>query len=208
MMGFFFSDANFPFMGALAIVAAIGFMELIGLVVGFSFLGHDTNIDHHFHIDHDGVFGHFAGFLGFGKVPFMMVLTVLIASFGISGLLYNWVAMSAVGIFLPIPLAVALAIPSALAVSGTLSKLLVKVLPRDETYASTLEDLEGLTGVIGYGAATFDRSCQATVYDTHGTQHNVTVRSVTKGLVIPERTTVRLEQYDPVLGLFYVTPIH
>lgn len=169
----------FEFLGAgqnLAFVIALGTMFLIGLVevvgLGSSALGQD--------IDFDGD-GDWLAWLGFGRLPLLMLLVVFLACFGVIGLVGQQLALSSLGSLLPIWIAVPAATVAALPTTGGAARLLARVMPRDETTAIDVDQLIGLHAEIIVGTASEGSPAKARVRDFHGQTHYVMAEPDTPG---------------------------
>ncbi|MFT0169636.1 hypothetical protein ACLKMY_11525 [Paraburkholderia mimosarum] len=82
-----------PFIAAIGVMIAIGLLEVLTLLLGFSASEHAGNmLVHHFDIDHGGcvqtgIAGQFLGWLHVGRVPFLVLMVLLLTGFSISGLM-------------------------------------------------------------------------------------------------------------------------
>jgi membrane protein implicated in regulation of membrane protease activity len=129
------------FLGFLAPLI-LGLLIVLGLALG---MGHDLGHgDAELHGDADG---HDAlSVLGFGRTPFLLVLTMLLLWFGGAGLVCWFFAMP-----------VLLALPTASVVSYGLSRasagVISQLLPSLETTSVKARDLRGLSGVVTLEAA-------------------------------------------------------
>jgi len=83
--------------------------------------------------------------LGVGRVPLGLLLTVLLTTYGAIGLAANR-ALPSMPALLPISLVFAAG--GSLLVSGLVSRVLARVVPRDETYASSFDSLVGCSGKV------------------------------------------------------------
>ena len=176
---------NLPFALALGLVALLTGLQVVALLLGGPIgigdgdfdadIDLDTDVDGE--VDLDGI-GPLAGaldWLGVGKLPLSILLTLWAASFGLSGLTMQEIAKNSTGARLPMIwpslLALGLSFPL-LKISGM---ILRPILPRDETEAVTTESLLGSEGEIVIGVARRGRPAQARVRDKWGTAHYVSV---------------------------------
>ncbi|MGH8609539.1 MAG: YqiJ family protein [Gammaproteobacteria bacterium] len=115
------------------------------------------------------------GWLHLGKVPFMILVIVFLTAFGLTGFATQMAARAWLQHFLPLPLvsvsAFVVALPAVRLVGGALGK----VLPQDETFAVSLEDLVGRIATVVTGTASLGIPAQARVRDVHGRSHYVLV---------------------------------
>jgi len=149
---------------ALTIMILIGAIEAVGLGAGS--LGHDLHLD----ADSDWL-----GWLGFGKLPLLMLLVVFLTAFGIIGLVGQQFALDHLGALLPALIAAPSAAVAALPVTGLAARLLARVMPRDETTAIDIGQLVGLNAQIVVGRAVMGSPAKARVRDFHGQTHYVMV---------------------------------
>lgn len=184
MLEFLLSNENVPFVSAIVILSVLFFMEMFGLLVGYSFMDSfdvdgDADFDHNIDGDIGGVAGDFFHWVGVGRVPILMLVAVFSGIFGIIGLTANQIASHNFGILLPPLLTAPIVFLLSLPLLSKSAGLIAKYLPRDETNAISVDGLIGLTGTIVSGTATNERIAFARVYDMHGTQHEVRVISAT-----------------------------
>ena len=144
--------------------------------------------------------------LGFGKIPLLAVVALILFFFGIVGLTINQVLFNIVGQILPILISVPVAFAISLPLVAMSSRVIAKYLPRDETNSITVDKLTGQVGIITNGTATKEQVAFARVYDAHGVQHNVRVKGFSE-VSIPERSQIRLDSYDNEQGYFLVSKI-
>lgn len=144
-------------------------------------------------------------FLGFGKAPLSIVLTVLLIGWGVLGLLTNFALQHVV----PADWMVAAAsLPVAgfggLALTGAVTRLLAKWMPGTETYAVGKAELIGLTGT---ATLNIDRGFgTANVRDRGGDLFQVSCRVYAHGRELAKDSRVVLVDYDSAGDFFYVAP--
>lgn len=198
-MEFLLIDANFAFMASLAIFVAIFALELIGLLAGHSFLGGETDFDTDADFDTDGGI---ADWLGLGRLPLLAFVAIFSVVFGIVGLILNQITFNIIGTaltpFLSVPVAFIIAVPIVAKTATTISRWL----PRDESNGIRLEELVGSEATITVGTATHLISAPAMAYDSHGVQHNFSVRSYDENVTLTERQKVILDHMSDE-GFFY-----
>ncbi|KQX20238.1 MULTISPECIES: YqiJ family protein [unclassified Sphingomonas] len=154
----------------LAFVIALGTMVLIGLVeavgLGSGAFGHDLDLD---------ADGEWLGWLGFGRLPLLMLLVVFLACFGVIGLVGQQLALSHLGTLLPGWVAIPAAGVAALPATGGMARLVGRIMPQDETTAIGIDQLVGLHAEILVGTAAQGSPAKARVRDFHGQAHYVMV---------------------------------
>lgn len=171
---------NLFFVVALITMFVIGLVEALGL--GSLALGHDLNLD---------ADGHWLGWLGFGRLPLLMLIVVFLALFGALGLIGQSVFASVTGALAPTLLAVPAAALAALPATGFAARGMARILPGDETTAIDVERLVGLHAQITVGRAATGSPARARVIDFHGQAHNV--------LVEPDSPTASFSEGEEVL---------
>lgn len=188
-----------PFLLAGSGVAAILILEMLGLVVGHSFLGMDLDFD----LD-AGAFATAADWLHLGKVPAIIVITLLLAGFAVGGAglqLLLSVAMSGGSPWL--------AGLGGAAISGlfthSTAKILAKFLPLDETSSISTSELLGNTAVM-LGSATHGHLAQAKVVNHLGETLYVFLEPDHSGEELIGGTEVVLTK-QLSMNRFYATPV-
>ncbi len=169
MIEFWLADENIVFAAALVLMIALGLLQLIG------FGGFDSDIDMDADVDGTGVAGGLLSFLGWGRLPFMILLVLFLMIFGLTGFAGQQFVQSLTGGLLPPFLAVTGALLVALPVTGLLSKPLARILPGDETTAVSIDDLTGRRAIIDIGTARPGYPARAKVKDRHGHGHALMV---------------------------------
>lgn len=115
------------------------------------------------------------GWLGFGKVPFLIVLSAFLASFGLAGIILQSVMFTLSTITLPGLVAIPIAFLLSLPVTSKVSFWIGAIMPDDESTAIRLEDLRGKQAVITLGTTTVTRPTEAKVTDRYGRVHYIRV---------------------------------
>ncbi|TVR52442.1 MAG: DUF1449 family protein [Puniceicoccaceae bacterium] len=181
MVEFLLSPANWPFTGALVVVAVIGLLQVLGLVAGLDLAeGADEllpDFDAPSTAGLEGVPAHFAmlGWLELGRVPVLFSLVAFLTLFAVIGL--NGQALLALSGLGPLPALLA-APPVFLICLVPLkwtNRLLAKVMPRSESMAVSKETFLGRIAVIVVGEATHERPAEARLTGPLGRTHYVMV---------------------------------
>ena len=168
MTDFLLAPENFPFATALVLMLLIGTVEAFGF--GFA------AIDSHADLDApDAELSPMLDWLGFGRLPLLMVLVIALASFGLAGIAIQQVALGTTGHMLSAWWAGAAAIVAALPLTALLSRPLARIFPSDETTAVSLDSLVGRRGFIILGTAAAGSPARARVRDVFGQSHYVLV---------------------------------
>jgi hypothetical protein len=195
MIDWFFSDATWFFSLAILIMLGLGFFELIGLMIGASpsgwfddFFGVD--IDSGIHTD--GIGDALLGWLHLGRVPFLVLLVILLSAFGISGLFLQWLLLSFFSVSLPALITALPALAVAVWAARVFGGLFARILPKEESSAVSRDSLIGRVAVItSTSPATVGLASEARVKDAYEHTHYV--------LVEPEAPYERLDGGSEVL---------
>jgi membrane protein implicated in regulation of membrane protease activity len=177
-----------PFGIAALILFGLVAIELAGLIVGISassvidkgFGSHaDVHVEGHggLHVEgHDSWFGGILGWLNPGRAPILIVMMLALGAFAASGYFVQSVAIAFAG---PLPALVAsvLAMVAAAVLTRAGSRLLARIIPRDETYAVDEADLVGLTASVVIGPLDGGRPGRVRVLDRHGNWHFLNARA-------------------------------
>jgi hypothetical protein len=115
------------------------------------------------------------GWLCVGRVPFLVVLIVLLMSFGIGGLLLQTLVQGVTGRLLPAWIASSGALLLALPVTRGGARLMSGLIPRDETEAVSEDSFVGRVAVLTLGSARPGYPAQARLTDKYGQTHYVMV---------------------------------
>jgi hypothetical protein len=218
-----------PFVTAGLVLVGLCLVEAVSLMLGHSVSGmvdHALDIDHpdiHIHIDpiqihpgsvldlhadgdapHGNMLGNFYDWLNAGRVPVLILLMAGLGAFSVSGLVLQIVAMHATPAPLPTLVAALLAFLAVIPTTRSVSRLLARFLPRDETYAVDEPALIGRTGVVTLGPVDFDSAGRAKVMDAHGNAHFPRVKAAREGLEIQQGAQVLV--VDRVDGALTVVP--
>ncbi len=201
MFSFLLEGAFVPFTIAIALLFGLLGLELVALMLGGSLMAGEGDVDldlvdapeldigdFELDLDADVDLGEFelaevaaetpvvtsdgpASWLGFGKVPFMIWLVVLLAGFGLSGIGLLLGLRDVMGFDLPSWMA---AIPAgALGIwfARGFSAVFARLLPKTETEAMSERMLARRRGFISQGTASRGRPAEVRVMDRFGNAH-------------------------------------
>jgi hypothetical protein len=183
MIDFLIAPENFMFAAALMLMLLIGLVEALGF--GLAALDSGPDVD----VESGG--SPLLDWLGFGRLPLLMLLVLALAAFGLAGIALQQAALGLTGHLLPMPYAAGGALLAALPLTALLSRPLARILPADETTAISLDALVGRRGRIILGAAESGSPARARVRDVHGQSHYL--------LVEPHLPGERLHEGDEIL---------
>lgn len=195
-LDFFLAPQNGLFTLAAVVALVIMLAQALGLLIGFGLsealenllpdfdadLDLDAEVDLDADVDADldlgepGLFESFFGWLNVGRVPLLVLLLSFLGSFAGGGYLLQAVSSGFVGLlpaFLVGPVALAAALP---ATRGT-SRVLGRILPKEETYAIDPEDFVGELATVTLGPVVRATAGKARIMDAHGNLHFVRVRA-------------------------------
>lgn len=182
MLHFMTASANLPFTIALAMMALLTVLELLGFVFGASVSGLlDGLFDLDFDVgDVDGseLAGHsladrFMGWIHFGKVPALILLATFLVCYGLGGWILQGALLSVIGFMLPAWIAGPALLPVGLYGVRVLGSGLARVLPNDETQVVSQQAMIGRIATLVLGTARQGAAAQARVRDLHGHTHYV-----------------------------------
>lgn len=199
MWSFITATENLPFSVALAVMIILGLLEGVGMLLGAGLSGlFDTLLpDFDFDVDTPdvdtpGMLSQFIGWLYVGKLPFLVVLIVLLTWFGISGLVLQTLAQSILGTLLPALFASPVALLVALPITRICTAGLARIMPRDETEAVSADSFVGRVAVITTGIARHGSAAQGRLSDQYGQTHYVMIEPDDNGSEFPTGSEVLL----------------
>ncbi|KZK77302.1 Inner membrane protein YqiJ [Pseudovibrio sp. Ad46] len=200
-----FSSETYLFTLAIFVMLALALLEVVGMVFGLSLSGlvddvlPDLDIDADVDMDADvsvdavglGPVDGFLAWLAVGKVPFIVLLIILLTSFGIIGVLIQYTAASVIGSSIPFWMALIPTVIVSFWFTATTGHAIGRIMPKEETDARSRNNLVGEVAVLTLGNATMALQAEARVTDNFGTRHYVQV--------IPDQPDITLMQGDEVL---------
>ncbi|MDJ0947129.1 MAG: DUF1449 family protein [Kiloniellales bacterium] len=189
-LDFFLAPQNGPFTVAAVITLVIAIVQFLSLLLGLGVteamdellpdldaeLDAEADIDADLDLGEPGILEQFFGWLNAGRVPMLVLLIIFLSSFAGTGYAVQAFATGFVGL-LPSVLVGPLALAAAFPATRATSRVLGRVLPKDETYAITPEDLVGEIATVTLGPVERETAGKARVMDAHGNLHFVRVRS-------------------------------
>ena len=184
----------YPFTVAAAVMLCLVVLEGLSLMAGHSASG---LIDQGLGADHDvdtGDMGSIVGvvnWLNLGGIPFLALVILACAAFSALGYAIQSVAASLAGP-LPVSLAAVAAFAGAVPATRYGSRVLGAVIPRDETYAVSLDEMVGLTGKVSVGPLDQGMPGSVTVTDRHRNRHSLRAVAAAGLAEIPQGAEVLL----------------
>lgn len=168
---------NTPFAVALAVLALLVVVQLVGLGHLFPDADLHADFDADIDVDADGFDfgGGLASLLGIGKLPLVVWLSFFLASFALLGLSLQHLVAGLLGAPFGAAAASGAALLVAVPVNALVTDLVGRVWPKDETTAVPIEALLGKRGTISIGTARRGSPARAAVRDHFGHTHHVMV---------------------------------
>jgi hypothetical protein len=183
-----------PFAVAAAIMAALGGIELLTTLVGFSisdFVGKDIDIEAE---SHDALGGLFL-WINAGRLPLLILVILALGVFAIEGFFLQAVA-HAVGTAVPVWIAALAAGAGSLPVIRIASRGISRIIPRDETYAVSDADFVGKVAVVSIGPLDQGLPGRVRLKDVFGNWHTVSARASSDSAALPVGASVLLVDRD------------
>ncbi|AWN49172.1 hypothetical protein DK419_24800 [Methylobacterium terrae] len=204
----------FPFALAAAVMAGLVVVEAVSLLVGQSLsglvdgaLGHEAGGggDLATAADADGAFSPAAlmSWINLGRVPFLILLILGLAVFALAGFALQGLAAALLAP-LPTPAAVGLAGAATLPALRVATRALARLIPRDESYAVTADDLVGATAEVTLGPLDDGLPGQVRAMDRHGNLHLLRARAASG--TPPMRTGTRVLLVDRADAVYVAVP--
>ena len=176
MLSFLLDDANFWFSCALGIVIALFILEMAGMFFGVSLLG---LVDDQAALDADADsssgFTEFGSWLALDRVPLLVWLVLLLTTFGTAGLTFNFLSLTLLDTYFARWLITLLAVVAGLFCTARFGTFLARLLPKQESSATTADELVGTVGHITVGVARQNSPAEGKFVDAHGQPHYLLV---------------------------------
>ena len=176
MLSFLLDDANFWFSCALGIVIALFILEMAGMFFGVSLLG---LVDDQAALDADtdtsSGFTEFGSWLALDRVPLLVWLVLLLTTFGSAGLTFNFLSLTLLDTYFARWLITLLAVIAGLFFTTRFGTFIARLLPKQESSATTADELVGTVGHITVGVARQNSPAEGKFVDAHGQPHYLLV---------------------------------
>lgn len=158
-----------PFTIAIGVVLAIVAIEIAGLLFGAQMSAAIDSVLPDFEVDIDpGPLSGLLTWLSFGRLPALVVIMILLASFGLIGLVGQSLAELLLGSTIDIWAASALAGIGALFATRHAGRALARVFPRDESDAISGTEFVGRIATVFRGEARLGAPAEAKLVDSRG----------------------------------------
>lgn len=191
-MSVFLAPESWPFLVATIVLLVITVLEGLTLLVGFSAMHWVDDLLPHGADGADGFFDSVLGWLHVGKVPVLILLVIFLAGFAVTGFALNLVAYALAGVRVPALISVAVAIVAALPMVRGIGAALAHLIPKDQTYAVSLDSLVGRVAAIVSGTARRGFPAQAKVTTEHGQTLYVMVEPDNNDTIFPPNESILL----------------
>ena len=179
MLSFLLDDANFWFSCALGIVIALFILEMVGMFFGISLLG---LVDDQAALDADADtssgFTEFGSWLTLDRVPLLVWLVLLLTTFGSAGLTFNFLSLTLLDTYFARWLITLLAVVAGLFFTARFGTFIARLLPKQESSATTADELVGTVGHITVGVARQNSPAEGKFVDAHGQPHYLLVEPI------------------------------
>jgi len=183
-----------PFAISAAIMVALGGIELLTMIVGFSIselIGKDFALETESHSAIGGLFL----WINAGRLPLLILLILALGVFAISGFLLQAVTHS-VGTAVPVTLAALAAAAISLPAIRVTSRGIARIIPRDETYAVDEADFIGHVAEVSIGPLDQGLPGRVRLKDVFGNWHSVAARASPESTPLPVGASVLLVDRD------------
>jgi hypothetical protein len=165
-MSLFLAPETWPFAVASLLILGIAAIEGIALLIGTSVAGWLDSLHHS--PDTPDAPDSWLGWLQVGKVPLLILVILFLALFALAGFVLDLVAVGVFGVLVPAPIAAPVAAAAALPLMRVCAGGIARLIPRDQTYAVSLDTLVGRVAVIVSGTARLGYPAQGKVTSEHG----------------------------------------
>jgi YqiJ-like protein len=183
-----------PFAISAAIMVALGGIELLTMIVGFSIselIGKDFALETESHSAIGGLFL----WINAGRLPLLILLILALGMFAIAGFLLQAVAHS-VGTTVPVTFATLAAAALSLPAIRVTSRGIARIIPRDETYVVDEADFIGHVAEVSIGPLDQGLPGRVRLKDVFGNWHSVAARASPESTALPVGASVLLVDRD------------
>jgi hypothetical protein len=198
-----FAGETAPFAVAIGLTLVIAVLELLGLLLGTQPSAMVDSALPDFDADIPdmelGPLSQTLSWLSFGKLPALVVLILMTASFGLSGFAVQEVLRQTFGFALDPWLASVPAVIGAAFVTRHLGLAIARIMPKEETEAVSTKAFVGRVATVFRGVAGPGSPAEAKLTDIHGKTHYVLIEPDEGETVMPEGSeVVIIRQEGPV----------
>ena len=183
-----------PFAIAAGIMLALGGIELLTTLVGFSIselLGKDFAVE----ADSDSGLGGMFLWINAGRLPLLILIILALGLFSIAGFFLQSIAHGA-GLSVPTPIAALAAAAVSLPAIRVTSRGIARIIPRDETYAVDDADFVGKVAEVSVGPLDQGLPGRVRLKDVFGNWHSLVARASADSAPLPVGASVLLVDRD------------
>jgi hypothetical protein len=182
-----------PFAVAAAIMLALGGIELLATLVGFSLshIGKDIGVE----TDSDSGLGGLFLWINAGRLPLLILIILALGVFSIAGFFLQGLAHG-VGISVPASIAALAAAACSIPVIRVTSRGIARIIPRDETYAVEDADFIGHVAEVSIGPLDQGLPGRVRLKDVFGNWHSLVARASPESTPLPVGASVLLVDRD------------
>lgn len=175
MVSFLFYTENILFTSAIILMIFISLLEGLLVVLGMGLSDALDNLIPDFELemqlDTDYSLSKFFGWIRLKRVPFLMLLVIFLASFGLSGLILQYISYKLTGSLFFAFIIVIPAFIFSLFSLRVIGGIVAKILPKDETSSISKQELIGYVATITLGKAKKGSPAEAKIKDKYGQTH-------------------------------------
>lgn len=205
-----FANEVFPFTVALMIMLAIALIEGVGLLLGTAVSSIIDNALPELDLDIDvsgaasqGALVKILGWMNVGKVPLLIIFVVFLMIFSIVGYAFQSMIHTIFGSYLPVVIAVILALFITFPVTRMVTNGMKQLIPKDETSALKRENFIGMVATITLGEARKNYPAEAKFKDSFNQTHYVMVEPEEEEAVLYQGDQVILSAESEKKGSYY-----
>jgi hypothetical protein len=183
-----------PFAIAAGIMLALGGIELLTTLVGFSvseLVGKDLAVE----ADGDSGLGGMFLWVNAGRLPLLILIILALGVFSIAGFFLQGLAHG-VGLSVPAPIAALAAAAVSLPAIRVTSRGIARIIPRDETYVVNEADFVGHVAEVSVGPLDQGLPGRVRLKDVFGNWHSLVARAGPESGPLPVGASVLLVDRD------------
>ena len=182
-----------PFAVAAAIMLALGGIELLATLVGFSLshIGKDIGVE----TDSESGLGGLFLWINAGRLPLLILIILALGVFSIAGFFLQGLAHG-VGLSVPASIAALAAAAGSIPVIRVTSRGIARIIPRDETYAVDDADFIGHVAEVSVGPLDQGLPGRVRLKDVFGNWHSLVARASPESIPLPVGASVLLVDRD------------
>lgn len=183
-----------PFAVAAAIMMALGGIELLAMLIGFSIgevFGKEVAVD----VDSGDWLGGLFLWVNAGRLPLLILIVLALGVFAMAGFLLQGIAHG-VGLSIPPLIASLAAVGLSLPAIRVTSRGIAQIIPRDETYVVDNDDFVGHIAEVSIGPLDQGLPGRVRLKDVHGNWHSLVARASPESTPLPVGASVLLVDRD------------